>query len=91
MSLTFSSHANRTQLAGFLAAEYKKDTGIPIHLFSVVNATFEHYNKMLAITDNCNGTIFLEEPKRFKSYGSGDPTKMVKVLNRCSVGLTCIG
>jgi hypothetical protein len=90
MSITFTSRTTRNKLVAFLSSEYQKDTRIPVHLFSVVNADFTCFNRSLAITDNDHGTIFLEESKSFKSYGSGNPFKLVKVLNQCNVGIKCI-
>ena len=91
MSLTFKSNATRGELVNFLAGEYKKDTGIPVHLYSVVNAIMAHYNRSLAITDNKCGTMFLEEQRTFKSYGSGNPSGLCHTLKLCRVNLRCIG
>lgn len=90
MSLTFKANVSRKQLVEFLATEYAKGTGIPVHVYSVVNATFSCYNKMLAITDNKEGTIFLEENKLFKSYGGGNPFGLVNTLKRCGANLKCV-
>ena len=88
MSLEFYTPIERDELVEFLAAEYEADTGIPVHLYSVVNARMSEFNGMLAITDNKQGTMFLEEPHMFKSYGSGNPVPMMRVLNQCGMQLT---
>lgn len=90
MSFTFESESHRDELVGFLASEYEMNTGIPAHVYSVVNATFSSFNKSLAITDGGIGTIFLEDEYEFKSYGNGDPFPLVRMLNQCNVGLHCI-
>ena len=89
MSITFYSEASRTDLVQFLGAEYAGDTGIPVHLFSVVNATFDTYNGTYGVTDNAGGTLFLEEEHRFKSYGYSDPRGLIRTLNRCNAGIRC--
>lgn len=73
------------QVQAFLAEEYVKDTGIPVHLYSVVNATFSTYNRSLAITDNKEGALFFEGPRLMKSYGGGNPLGLLKTLGRCGV------
>lgn len=87
MSLTYDSDTDRDELIEFLESEYKVGSGIPVHLYSVVNATIDCYNKMLAVTDNVRGVIFLEEPFSFKSYGNDDPLPLLRTLNQCGVGL----
>ena len=90
MSLTIKSKSTRKQLINFLASEYKKNTGIPVHLYSIVNATFSAYNKCAALTDNLGVTMILEESKLFKSYGQSNPVGLIKTLNSCNAGLTII-
>lgn len=90
MSLTFKSTASAKQLIAFLESEYTIGSGIPVHLFSVVNATFSSYNRSLGITDGA-GTIFFESAKQWKSYGNGNPTKMISALACCNVKVKCIG
>ena len=90
MSLTFESDTHRDELIEFLAAEYQSNTGIPVHLYSVVNATFSSYNKSLAITDGATGTIFLEDEHNFKSYGNSNPIPLMCTLNQCGGGLRCV-
>lgn len=87
MSLTFRSRTTRDELIDFLESEYAVGSGIPVHLYSVINATLVHYNKTLAITDNDRGVIFLEEQRSFKSYGNGNPLALMRTLNQCGVGL----
>ena len=91
MSLTFKSQTNRDDLVEFLNAEYRADTGIPVHLYSVVNAHLNWYDRSLAITDNDIGTMFLEDHHTFKSYGNGNPMGLLRTLNQCNAGLRCVG
>lgn len=72
------------QLQEFIAEESVKDTGLPVHLFSVVNATFSEYNRNLGITDG-KGTLFFEGSKLMKSYGNGNPLPMLRALAKCNV------
>lgn len=90
MSLTFTSRATRDELVEFLESEYRIDSGIPAHLYSVVNSMMGIYDRVLAITDNDRGTIFLEEPRSFKSYGNGNPLALMRTLNQCAVGLRIV-
>lgn len=88
MSITFHSKASQDELVEFLADEYKHNTGIPVHLFSVVNATFKEYNRNLAIADNLKGVMFWEGQHVLKSYGFGNPMPLMNTLNRCRAGIT---
>ena len=85
MSLTVQTIGFTTkQLVNFLAEEYKKGTGIPVHVYSVVNASMSCYNKSLAITDGEQGTLFLEGSKVMKSYGTSNPVKLLRALHACN-------
>ena len=91
MSLTYRCEAPRDDLVEFLLDEHRKGTGIPVHPYSVVNATFEFFNKSLAITDSDGkGVVFLEDTHQFKSYGCGDPLPLLRALNRCNAGISIL-
>ena len=91
MSLTFNSKTSRDDLVDFLESEYHIDSGIPVHLYSVINAKLEWFNKSLAITDGDKATMFLEDDHTFKSYGFCGTMKLLSTLNQCGVGLRCVG
>lgn len=87
MSVTFESDTHRDDLIDFLFNEHLLNTGIPVHPYSVVNATFSSFNRMLAITDNAGGTLILEDEYEFKCYGVNNPIPMIRALNSCCVGI----
>lgn len=90
MSLTFKSDVDEQELVDFLQSEYEKGTGIPVHLYSVVNAAISGYDRTLAVTDNKIGVLFFEGNGVFKSYGSGNPFPLVRTLNGCGADLECV-
>ena len=88
MSLTWKlNNCDQEEIIDFLAAEYVKDSGIPVHLYSIVNATFASYNGALAITDNLKGTMVFESRRILKSYVDNDPIPIVRALRRCRVDI----
>lgn len=84
-------NCDQDDLVEFLAEEYAKDSGIPVHLYSIVNATFTFYNGGLALTDNIKGTLIFEGQQLLTSYGDNDPLPMVRALSRCEVNIECLG
>jgi hypothetical protein len=89
MSITFKSNVTAKQLINFLASEYQVGSNIPVHLFSVVNATFPSFNKMTGICDD-NCCIYLEQPKQFKCYGSSRPGNIMRALAQCRANLKIV-
>lgn len=89
MSLTIKSSHSKKDLVPFLASEYRKNTGVPVHLYSIVNAEFSSYNRCLGATDGV-GTIIFESEKVWKCYGKNDPTKMMRALKLCGLKLKFI-
>lgn len=85
MSMTFHMSVGEKQLVRFLEGEYEKGTGIPVHLYSVVRADMPGFNKMLAITDQDQGVLFMEGGRSLTAYGSGNPLGLLKTLRRCGV------
>jgi len=90
MSITWKAPVTDKALAKFLAEEYKKETNIPVHLFSVVRAEFKAFNGVLGITDG-QGTLFMEAGNIWKSYGAGNPIPMIDALRRCNCPVRAVG
>jgi len=91
MSIEFkATNFDEEDLVEFLESEYVKDTNIPVHLYSVVNATIKSYNRSLAITDGNTGTLFMEGDGVFKAYGRGNPFPLVRTLEHCNALLVCV-
>lgn len=91
MSISFKTDVEEREFIEFLESEYVKGTGIPVHLFSVINAKMSGYNRSLAITDGDKGVLFMEGNGWYVAYGSGgNPFPMVNVLNRCGMQLKCM-
>jgi hypothetical protein len=90
MSISFiAENFEKDDLVDFLEDEYAKGTGIPVHLYSVVNATMSEFNRSLAITDGKIGTLFITQDVHFTAYGNGDPFPLVNTLRRCNALLRC--
>lgn len=84
MSITYTTNVEADVLLDFLLDQHVKDTGIPVHPFSVVNATMETYNRTLGITDG-NGTLFVEDGY-FNAFGYENKyDAMLTALRRCNV------
>lgn len=73
------------QLVAFVLAEHEKGTGLPVHPFSVVNASMPHYNRSLGLTTG-EGTVFCEGRNMLSAYGCANewPT-LLKHLRVCNV------
>lgn len=89
MSLTYSTNVNADELLDFLLDEHAKGTGIPVHPFSVVNATMSSFNGSLGITDG-SGTLFVDDGQ-LTAYGIGNHHDgMLRALRRCAVEITFV-
>lgn len=86
MSLTYSTNVDADELIEFLLDEHTKSTSIPVHPFSVVNASMSEYNKTPGITDGA-GTLFVSD-KRLTAYGyNNEHRAILSALRRCAVNI----
>jgi len=89
MSLSYSTNVDANELIEFLLDEHRIGTGIPVHPFSVVNATLTEYNGTYGITDG-NGTLFVSN-EHMDAYGcNNNHDAMMKALRRCDVSFDFI-
>ena len=89
MSLSYRTNVLADELIEFLLDEHTKGTGIPVHPFSVVNATMPSFNRSYGITDS-RGTLFIEDDA-MTAYGyDNDHGAMLSALRRCNVEITFV-
>lgn len=89
MSLEYRTDVDTDELIEFLLDEHTKGTGIPVHPFSVVNASMPAYNGTLGIT-NGFGTLFVSDCK-LMAYGyENKHGAMLTALKRCGVSINLI-
>jgi len=87
MSLTYETNVLAQELEEFLLSEHALGTGIPVHPFSVVNATMTMFNRTLGITNSDDtGTLFVAD-NEMTAYGCGTNNydDMLKALRGCGV------
>ncbi len=84
MSVTYSTSVRADELKEFLLDEHKKGTGIPVHPFSAVNSSFQHFDRSLGITDG-DGTLFVTD-NQMTAYGyNNQHQNMVRALRSCGM------
>ena len=89
MSFDYQTDVDADELVEFLLDEHTKGTGIPVHPFSVVNASMSAYNGTYGIT-NGTGTLFVAD-ERLSAYGvNNQHNGMLTALRRCGVSISFI-
>jgi hypothetical protein len=86
MSTEWTMNVEEDELVEFLASEYTRGSGIPVHLFCVINATFSGYNRSLGITNDF-GTLFFQGNGVLTGYGNNNPIPLIRALERCGVNI----
>lgn len=89
MSQTIEIDCDAAELFEFVLNEHRIGTGIPVHPFSVVNATMSSYNRCPAFIDpEGKGVLFIEADDILKSYGGSDNSTLLRAFRACNVNYT---
>jgi len=78
MSITFKINVTEKALVNFIASEYRKGSGLPVHLFQSIET------RTLGICDEVGG-LFFNGAKQMTAWGNNNPLPMIKALKRCGV------
>lgn len=86
MSQTIEIDCDAEELFEHVLNEHVLGTGIPVHPYSVINATMSSYNRCHAFTDSeGKGVLFIEADDMLKSYGCSDNSVLLRAFRICGV------